>query len=309
MFRLLLTYSREEKTFAVPEGEARLGSASENDIVVRVTGVSRRHALIRRYMEGVEVIDLGSKNGLLVDGLRVERVVLTPGLRLQIGAAWLEIEELSSLEAAFEMMLQSSSESGPSPSPITATVKGHTDPRILSPTQSALALAYHIAQVGVGLPGERADLLSRIKAALGAEAIASFDRTSRGVLRSLESDGRFSPTEAKHLTSLAEDSSSVPERIILKRAGHLLLSGRDPWFLGASFAGESLAREGWRKDFLRFMAHELLAPTRSFDDMTAREASRVLSLVRGNKRRAAAILGISPGTLYKFLSRRSSRLH
>lgn len=307
MYRLLATHGHEEQIFPVPDGEARLGSASENEIVLRVTGVSRRHALVRRLPEGVEVLDLGSKNGLFVEGRRVKRAVLTPGIRLQIGSAWLEIEEVSSSQAAIELMLQGSSEQLPHPLSITPIVQAGADQRKLSRADAALALAYHIAQVGVGLPGRRTDLLARIKATLGAETLASFERTRRGILRILESEGGFSPEETKLLSSLAEGArSSIPEQTILKRTGRLLLAGREPWFLGARFAEEALAREGWRKDFLRFLAQEFFAPVRNLDHLNASEAARVLALAGGNKRRTAALLGISPGTLYKLLRRRSS---
>ena len=89
MLRLFATHDSEEWTFEIPESEGRLGSAPENEIVLRVPGISRRHALVRRCPGGVELVDLGSKNGLFVEGRRVRHAFLTPGLRVQIGAAWL----------------------------------------------------------------------------------------------------------------------------------------------------------------------------------------------------------------------------
>lgn len=304
MYRLLATYGYEEKVFPVPVGEAQLGSASENDIVLRATGVSRRHALVRRQPEGIEVVDLGSKNGLFVEGQRVKRAVLSSGLRLQIGIAWLEVEEVSSSEAALFMLQESSTQSRSLPR-VTTMVQARADPRKLSPADRALALAYHVAEVGVGLPGKRADLLARIKATLGAEAFVFSERTRRGKFRILESEGGLSAEETKLLGSLTEDTRSpIPDQVTLKRAGRLLLAGRGYWFLGASFTEESFAQEGWRKDFLRFLTHEFFAPVRSLDELNTSEAHRVLALARGNKRRAAALLGISPGTLYKLLSDR-----
>lgn len=307
MLRLLVIYGHSEQAFAIPQGEAHLGSAPENDIVVRVPGVSRRHALVRRCPGGIEITDLGSKNGLLVGGQRVPRTILTPGLRLQIGAAWFTVEEISTTGEVLAGLLQDSSEKKAYPSPGTATPEPIEDVERVTPDKAVLALAYHITQVGAGLPGTRADLLARIKATLQAEAFASFERISRGRLRILENVGEFSSEDTRLLASVAEDLGSPQhEQVVLKRIGSLLLTGRDAWFLGVRFTEEDVAREGWRKDFLRFLAHKFFLPVRSLDEVDAEEASRVLALVRGNKKRTATLLDISRGTLYKLLTDRST---
>jgi hypothetical protein len=306
MLRLLAIHDQEERVFEIPEGEARIGSAPDNEIVLRVPGISRRHALVRRCPGGVEVLDLGSKNGLFVEGRRVKRALLTPGLRLQIGAAWIEVEEVSASAEALAFLLAGSSEGAAFLSFPTTTVPAR-DPGTRSPVDAAFLLACDIAQAGVGLPGKRTDLLARIQAILGAEAFASFERTRRGRLRTLESAGDFLPEETKLLASLVAGAGSpAGEPVTLKRTGRLLLAGRDPWFLGARFGEESLARDGWRKDLLRFLAHQFFLPVRNLDDLSSSEASRVLALARGNKRRTALLLGVSPGTLYKLLARRGA---
>jgi tetratricopeptide (TPR) repeat protein len=304
MLRLLAIHGHEEQVFAIPEGEARVGSAAENDFVLRVPGVSRRHALVRRCPGGIEVVDLGSKNGLLIEGGRVERAILTPGARLQIGAAWLEIEEISTSGEALAFLLQDSSGRAARPSLTTLTQDPGGELKSRSPADTALALAYHVARMGAGVPGKRNDLLARIRATLGAEAFASFERTRRGNLRIWERAGDFFPDEIRLLGSLVIDVRPSPrDQVMLRRSGQFLLAGRDTWFLGAKFAGASLAAEGWRRDLLRFLAHQLFLPVRSLDDLSASEASRALALARGNKRRTASLLGISPGTLYKLLIR------
>jgi hypothetical protein len=307
MLRLLVTCGREEHVFAVSDGEARLGSAAENDIVLRVRGVSRRHAAIRRCARGLEVVDCGSKNGLLVEGQRVKYVVLTPGVRVQVGAAWLEVEEVSSAEEALALLSHSESghlESLPS---TTKTSKPEKDPRKLSPADAALILAHHIAQRGVGVLGQRTDLLARVKATLGAEFFLAFERSAGGGLHVLECDGELAAQEKRCLVQLAGKGRPADrQQVVLRRAGQLLLAGRDCWFLAAKFAEESRAKEGWRKDLLRFLAHRFFVPVRSLEELEALEAERVRLLVRGNKRRTAELLDISPGKLYKLLDRRSS---
>jgi pSer/pThr/pTyr-binding forkhead associated (FHA) protein len=304
MLRLIVTHGREEQVFAVPLGEAKLGSASENDIVLRIPGVSRRHALVRRCPGGVELIDKGSKNGILVAGARVARTVLTPGLRLQVGAAWLEVQEGSSIGEAVLRLLRDSSEEASGPPSMTAVVRPGKDPQSRTPSDAALALAYYIAQAGVGKPEKREDLLHRIKAVLGARAFATFERTRRGRLRIMESAGELSPMETTILASLAKDvRNTALNQIALKRGEHLLLAGRESWFLAASFAEEHLAREGWRKEFLQFLVAQFFMPVRSLDDTALSEVLRVFALARGNKRRMAELLDVSPGKLYLLLER------
>jgi hypothetical protein len=303
MLRILVSHGYEEQVFPLPEGEARLGSAPENEISLRVKGVSRRHALLRRCPEGVEIIDQGSRNKLFVGGGQVERAILTPGLRVQIGMAWLEVEEVSSSAKALAALVHSSEERASLPLR-TAAVEPGKDPRTLSPDAAALALAYHVAERGAGVPGQRADLLLRIKATLGAEALATFDRRLHGKLRPWESEGRLLPGDIRLFDSLALGVRT--NQAILKRAGRFLIAGRDSWFLGAKFAEESLAQEGWRKDLLRFLGTQLFRPIQSLDDLDAAEAERVLALTRGNKKKTAELLHRARGTLKDLLARRAS---
>ena len=79
----------------VPEGEALLGRTEENEIAVAFDeNVSRRHARVTRVAEGVRLDDLGSKNGILQNGVRVASVLLRPGdAPVQIGASFVTIED------------------------------------------------------------------------------------------------------------------------------------------------------------------------------------------------------------------------
>lgn len=307
MLRLVITHGNEEQVFAVPEREAKLGSAPENDLVVRAPGVSRRHAILRRARGGVEVVDLGSKNRLVVEGQRVTQATLIPGQWLQIGAAWLGVEEISASHESLAYMLHASSKRVV-PAPFTTeTLASPGKLASGSPVDAALALACYIAEAGTGLPGARTDLLVRIKDTLEAEVFASFERTRRGKLVVWESTGEFLPEDMGLLVPLAADAhASSREEVTLTWNGRLLLAGRDVWFLGAKFPDQSLAQKGWRKDLLRFLVHQFFSPVRSLDDVNAAEASRVLALAKGNKRKAALLLGVSRGTLYSLLSRRSA---
>ena len=66
-------------------GPWTIGRSDACRLVIAHGTVSRRHAVIKRTGDGLEVRDLGSLNGTWVNGWRVERAVLRPGDTLRIG--------------------------------------------------------------------------------------------------------------------------------------------------------------------------------------------------------------------------------
>ena len=66
-------------------GPWTIGRSDACRLVVAHDTVSRRHAVLRRGDDGLEVRDLGSLNGTWVNGWRVDRSVLQPGDVLRIG--------------------------------------------------------------------------------------------------------------------------------------------------------------------------------------------------------------------------------
>ena len=62
-----------------------IGRGSEADIIVDDPGVSRRHLEIRVGPDGVVASDLGSTNGLYVEGHQVPAATLLDGNTLTIG--------------------------------------------------------------------------------------------------------------------------------------------------------------------------------------------------------------------------------
>jgi hypothetical protein len=69
-----------------------LGRSRECDLVVDDPNVSRRHAEVRRGRKGWVVSDLGSTNGIKVNGRRVEEAALEPGDEITLGLATLSFE-------------------------------------------------------------------------------------------------------------------------------------------------------------------------------------------------------------------------
>jgi pSer/pThr/pTyr-binding forkhead associated (FHA) protein len=69
----------------LPGQDLVLGRDASCDVVLEDPAVSRRHASLV-WQDGVWwVQDLGSGNGILIDGARVQQAILTDGARLQIG--------------------------------------------------------------------------------------------------------------------------------------------------------------------------------------------------------------------------------
>jgi hypothetical protein len=69
-----------------------LGRSRECDIRVDDPNVSRRHAEIRHEDGAYSIVDLGSTNGLVVDGKRVDRARLEPGTAVLLGTTELRLE-------------------------------------------------------------------------------------------------------------------------------------------------------------------------------------------------------------------------
>jgi hypothetical protein len=67
-----------------------IGRGTEADLRINDPGISRRHAQIRVNAAGpglqIDILDLDSTNGILVNGQRVQQAVLQEGSRIEIGS-------------------------------------------------------------------------------------------------------------------------------------------------------------------------------------------------------------------------------
>jgi DNA-binding NtrC family response regulator len=88
----------------LPGQEVRLGSDPSNDLVVSAVGVSRFHARFVPAVPAPRLYDLGSKNGLVVEGNRLREVTLHPGVRVQAGSAliWVDDGETADVDLFLE---------------------------------------------------------------------------------------------------------------------------------------------------------------------------------------------------------------
>ena len=75
----------EERTVSHDEETIRIGRDPGNDLVLDGAGCSRFHAEIREADGEYRIVDLGSTNGLRVDGEKVSELALTHGATVAIG--------------------------------------------------------------------------------------------------------------------------------------------------------------------------------------------------------------------------------
>jgi pSer/pThr/pTyr-binding forkhead associated (FHA) protein len=83
----------QQLRYPLRAGETLLGRSPYCSIVLTGPQVSRQHAAIRVTRDGVQIEDLGSRNGTWVNRRRLSEVLaLIPGDKIQLGEHLLEIE-------------------------------------------------------------------------------------------------------------------------------------------------------------------------------------------------------------------------
>ena len=93
------------RTFVLPIGDATVGSAAGNHVVLPLPGVSRQHALLRPKDGTVEVSDVDSKNGVYVNGIRVSHATLAIGDEVRFGPVSLRLEAIEERDVELAVAL------------------------------------------------------------------------------------------------------------------------------------------------------------------------------------------------------------
>ena len=116
-------------------GVYTLGSSRQCNVRLVGEGVSRQHATLRVHDQGLLVEDLGSKNGLFIEGRRVLRGVVPSGARLGVGPVEFSVSRVtegSELAISFDGDFLSES------SAIGSNSETHWfDPRVVDELRSA----------------------------------------------------------------------------------------------------------------------------------------------------------------------------
>ena len=82
-----------ERTHELNSKRVVIGRSRESDVQISDPNASRRHAEIRREGGAFSIVDLGSTNGLDVNGKRTQRAKLSDGDRITIGTTDLVFNE------------------------------------------------------------------------------------------------------------------------------------------------------------------------------------------------------------------------
>jgi uncharacterized RDD family membrane protein YckC len=85
MAKLLVQESNGAREFELVDLEVSLGRELDNSLRLADPSISRHHAVIRQTESGHEIQDLGSSNGVLINGNRVQTALLQDGDRLTLG--------------------------------------------------------------------------------------------------------------------------------------------------------------------------------------------------------------------------------
>ncbi len=172
MHRLRVELDKDIRTFDLRPGRLRLGAAGDNDIVLAATGVSRWHAEITVGEDGVRLVDLGSKNRLIVGNQRRDEVLMALGVSVRIGEAEVSLEEVATADGRLALSFESSSAAIARPAHDAGTTSSLASSR--SPME-ALALVRRYE--GRPLADERGWFLNRARRILGATTLVQFRGT------------------------------------------------------------------------------------------------------------------------------------
>jgi DNA-binding NtrC family response regulator len=257
MFRLVISCDDRVRRVPLTGATSTIGAAADNDVVVACVGVSRHHATLTRSGDTLVVRDVGSRNGLLVQGRRLDRIELSPGDGVQLGRAFVQLERISTSDADLALRIgrQSSTHEPPGKTESRADLTGSEAARAMQWLREA-----EDAEDGIG-GGRRRELLSRARGIVHADAIVLCRLTRQGDLAFEEIDGELpSESAAAELAAMMRDPGDVLPLTAITRTGWTVV----PLGSGRAMAVQSSvgsSRIDWHP-FIEFVALRLFADRR-----------------------------------------------
>lgn len=234
---------QEQQVFELPQDRpVYVGRAESNDLVLRETSVSRRHAMLSPSLEGHWMVrDLGSANGIFLNGKNVKETPLKDGDVLNIGEYSLRYESMESqillTQAAAKLpprltMVMSLKDVnaalnlGKEPAPSAAAAPAVPIPR--APTVSPAAERSQLESRLKGLEHENRlfELLYQVSRALGdlqtveevvnsvLDLVLKIEGVERGYAMLADDKGGFQPAVIRYRKELGPDTGRLPQMIL-----------------------------------------------------------------------------------------------
>ena len=233
---------QEQQVFELPQDRpVYVGRAESNDLVLRETSVSRRHAMLGPSLEGNWMVrDLGSANGIFLNGKNVKESPLKDSDVLNIGEYSLRYESMES-----QILLTQAAAKLPARLTMVMSLKDVNSALNLGKPDAAAAAAAPapIPRAAPMTPGaERSQLESRLKAvehenrlfellyqvsrALGdlqtveevvnsvLELVLKVEGVERGYAMLSDEKGGFQPAVIRYRKELGPDSGRLPQMIL-----------------------------------------------------------------------------------------------
>jgi DNA-binding NtrC family response regulator len=162
------------RTYPLAPGDNAIGSRDGNAVVLSVRGVSRRHAVITTDAEGLQLEDLGSRNGTLVKGVRVQRARLSGGDTIRIGPVALRVEEVEADDGDIAIAIAGADAPPPAASGDTSATPLEETGRV------SLALVERmVTRLGPPDDPDLAGAAAVLGQGLGLESVCVFEARSR----------------------------------------------------------------------------------------------------------------------------------
>ncbi len=237
----------------LPEREGRLGSALGNEFVLPAPGVSRTHARIVPRGEGLGLVDLGSKNGLIAAGARVNEVLLTQESEVQVGRALLRIEDADTSEVRLAIRMKRSE-----------APEGAEHETEVGDGDDSAALALRFVRINEARGGKfsgarRQKFLETARSILQSDSLALIHVEPDGsvsflnVAGSLPDAGALAPVAgappASRRAPAVAAATAGEARLLFMRRGTLAL---------VSVSSSGAAAEAWARDFFGYVAGKIL---------------------------------------------------
>ena len=219
-----------------------IGRGASSTIQLADDQVSREHARIERKDDEYVIQDLGSSNGLILNGLQIQESVLEPGDEIEIGNATLVFEPSYELKRAGNtdrrILLFSDAEVGLT-SVVRSTVSADEPPGSALEEEAGAeklesATRHLRALYAVGLSLATVEDLPQLLEEVLNVALEAIQQGEGAILLRHEGTGDLTPAAVRASGSTAEDismSRTIIERAISKKEAILTADAqRDPRF-------------------------------------------------------------------------------